>query len=43
MENLHKKELSVISKEGLYFDRDWYKFTILKTWSSLSAIDKKSK
>jgi hypothetical protein len=26
------------AKKGYYFARDWYKFTILKTWNSLSAI-----
>lgn len=31
------KEL-ILAKTGQYFDRDWYKFTILKTWSSLSAV-----
>jgi predicted DNA-binding WGR domain protein len=30
------------SKKGYYFDRPWYKFTILKTWKSLSATVKKS-
>ena len=33
----HLKEL-ILAKTGQYFDRDWYKFTILKTWNSLSAI-----
>jgi hypothetical protein len=26
------------AKKGIYFERDWYKFTILKTWNSLSAV-----
>ncbi len=33
--------LDLIEKrKGNYFDRDWYKFTILKTWNSKSALDK---
>ena len=26
------------AKKGNHFDRAWYKFTILKTWNSLSAV-----
>jgi hypothetical protein len=26
------------AKKGYHFDRSWYKFTILKTWNSLSAV-----
>ena len=26
------------AKKGYHFDRAWYKFTILKTWNSLSAV-----
>jgi len=26
------------AKKGYHFDRGWYKFTILKTWNSLSAV-----
>ena len=26
------------AKKGYYFDRAWYKFTIFKTWNSLSAV-----
>jgi len=26
------------ARKGHYFERDWYKFTILKTWQSKSAI-----
>ena len=33
--------LNLIEKrKGYYFERDWYKFTILKTWNSKSALDK---
>ena len=32
----HLKEL-ILAKKGHYFDRDWYKFAIIKTWNSLSA------
>ena len=28
----------ILAKKGYYFNRDWYKFTILKTWNSLSAV-----
>lgn len=28
----------ILAKKGYFFERDWYKFTILKTWSSLSAV-----
>lgn len=28
----------ILAKKGYYFERDWYKFTILKTWNSLSAV-----
>lgn len=28
----------ILAKKGYYFDRAWYKFTILKTWNSLSAV-----
>ncbi len=28
----------ILAKKGYHFDRDWYKFTILKTWNSLSAV-----
>jgi hypothetical protein len=32
--------LDLIEKrKGYFFERDWYKFTILKTWSSKSALD----
>jgi hypothetical protein len=31
------KEL-ILAKTGQYFERDGYKFTILKTWNSLSAV-----
>jgi len=27
------------ARKGIYFDRDWYKFTILKTYCSKSALD----
>ena len=26
------------ARKGYYFERDWYKFTILKTWQSKSII-----
>ena len=26
------------AKKGYFFDRPWYKFTILKTWNSKSAL-----
>ena len=28
----------ILAKTGYHFDRPWYKFTILKTWNSLSAV-----
>ena len=28
----------ILAKKGYHFDRAWYKFTILKTWNSLSAV-----
>ena len=33
----HLKKL-ILAKKGQFFDRDWYKFTIMKTWNSLSAV-----
>jgi hypothetical protein len=33
----HLKKL-ILSKKGHFFHRNWYKFTILKTWNSLSAV-----
>jgi len=33
----HLKKL-ILEKKGYFFDRDWYKFTIMKTWNSLSAV-----
>jgi len=33
----HLKKL-ILTKKGYFFDRDWYKFTIMKTWNSLSAV-----
>lgn len=35
----HLLEL-IESRKGHYFDRPWYKFTILPTWNSKSALDK---
>ncbi len=33
--------LDLIEKrKGYFFERDWYKFTILKTYNSKSALDK---
>ena len=33
--------LDLIEKrKGYFFDRDWYKFTIMKTYNSKSALDK---
>ncbi len=33
----HLKKL-ILAKKGYFFDRSWYKFTIMKTWNSLSAV-----
>ena len=33
----HLKKL-ILAKKGNLFDRSWYKFTIMKTWNSLSAV-----
>jgi len=33
----HLKKL-ILTKKGHFFNRDWYKFTIMKTWNSLSAV-----
>ena len=33
----HLKKL-ILAKKGYFFDRNWYKFTIMKTWNSLSAV-----
>ena len=27
------------TRKGQFFDRDWYKFTIMKTYNSKSALD----
>lgn len=32
----HLKKL-ILAKKGYFFDRNWYKFTIMKTWNSLST------
>ena len=33
--------LNLIEKrKGYYFERPWYRFTILKTWNSKNALDK---
>lgn len=31
-------EKLILAKKGHFFDRNWYKFTIMKTWNSLSAV-----
>ena len=28
----------ILAKKGHFFGRSWYKFTIMKTWNSLSAV-----